>query len=124
MTKSDLIWALLQEGLDPVDIAARVGCRPQYVYVVRQRKNSPDGRTPSERAWRKENREENLEKMRINGRQWYWERGGKEKMAAWVEANRDRRNARRREWRLENPDKMIGVSEVWQLDSLPQATTR
>jgi hypothetical protein len=107
VNKADRIWEMLQEGLEPTVIADRVGCLPQYVYVVRQRRNSPGGLTPSERAWREANREDYLKHVRAARKRWYWERDGKRKTAAWAEANRARRNARERAWRQANPDKML-----------------
>lgn len=40
--KSDAIEALLIEGLSPALIASRVGCRPEYVRVVRRRRAVPE----------------------------------------------------------------------------------
>lgn len=55
MNKAQRILALLAEGKTTIEIAAIIGCRDAYVRVVRQRAASPDGLTPSDRAWREKN---------------------------------------------------------------------
>jgi hypothetical protein len=70
-TKSERIRALLAQGLTPAAIAAAVGCRRQYVYVVRARAAAPDGLTASHRRWKAENRDEDLRKGRERARRRY-----------------------------------------------------
>lgn len=55
MSKAERILALLDLGLSTGGIASIIGCNSAYVRVVRQRAASPDGLTPSDRAWREKN---------------------------------------------------------------------
>jgi hypothetical protein len=61
MTKSKKILQLLEKGLNPKQIAARVGCRPEYVRAVRGRAERPE----VERNWKKKNREKLRERARV-----------------------------------------------------------
>jgi hypothetical protein len=98
MSKAQRILALLAEGQTPTEIAAVIGCRDAYVRVVRQRAASPDGITPSDRAWRQKNPDKVREMINRTHRRRY---NGD---AAYREKQRARCLARRQHMIATDPD--------------------
>ena len=68
MTKKDRILHLLSTGLTPVEVAEDVGCRSEYVRVVRQREEC-GGARPCDTKW--DRSEPHKKSMRDRNRQRY-----------------------------------------------------
>jgi hypothetical protein len=68
VTKKDRILQLLSTGLTPVEVAEDVGCRSEYVRVVRQRERC-GGSRPCDTNW--DRSEKHKKSMRDRNRQRY-----------------------------------------------------
>jgi len=138
MSKAERILALLDLGLSTGDIASIIGCNSAYVRVVRQRAASPDGLTPSDRAWRDRNPDKVREmhnraqklrydtkpearaKQRETNRLHYrkraadpvWAEQNNAKKREHYRAKREEINAQRRAWRAERRAIVAAMVEV------------